>query len=99
MLEFLRYRNTTNRDKKSSGCPLLFSFHDLKTDFRFCGGCDCLLLDQFGYCACVGGFIDLDSVVRCIEPRICAHKYRIFACSVSLKEFVQLAPFLLSTGN
>ena len=88
MLEFLRYRNTTNRDKKSSGHPLLFLFHDLKTDFRFCGCCDCLRLDLFGYDACVGGLIDLDSVACRVEPRICAHKCRIFACSVALKEFV-----------
>ena len=36
----------------------------------------------------VGRFIDLQSMVTCVEARICAHKCRIFADSVSLKEFV-----------
>lgn len=77
----------------------LLLFHDIKTDFRFCVGCDCLRLDLFGYDACVGGLIDLDSMVGRVEPRICAHKRRIFACSVALEEFMQLAPFRFSEGD
>ena len=54
--------------KSATGSCRTFLFHDLETDLRLHLGGDCLRLQQFCDCGGVGGFIDLDSMVRCVEP-------------------------------